>query len=98
MAAINETGRILAASPAVEEKTIVALRSAVDAVFASQDYAAENKSLGLYLDPTPGEQVEARVKSLISDKPKLKTILAKAVECGRQISDGKIEACDFAGW
>lgn len=98
MEAIIETGRLLTAGPAVEDKIVVALRSAVDVVFASPDYAAENKRLGLYLRPTAGESVDARIKSLISDKPELKTALAKAVECGRQVSEGKIEACDFASW
>lgn len=98
METINDTGRLLVAAPDTKDADISALRSAVGEIFESADYRAENQKLGLFLEPTGGAVIEARMNDLLTGKPELKATLAKAVECGRQISEGEITACDFASW
>jgi len=98
METINDTGRVLAAGPQTSDEDVEALRLAVAEIFQGAEYQQENEALGLFLSPATGDQVEARIGILLSGRPELKAMLAKAVECGRQISEAQIETCDFASW
>jgi tripartite-type tricarboxylate transporter receptor subunit TctC len=98
MEAINDMGRILAAAPNTEDEDVQALREATQKLFSDPDYQRENRELGLYLSPEPGNSVDDRINVLLTGRPTLKTSLAKAVECGRRISEAQANACDFANW
>jgi tripartite-type tricarboxylate transporter receptor subunit TctC len=98
METINDMGRVLAAAPNTGDGDVRALRDAVDLLFSDAGYQKDNAELGLYLSPEPGTAVEARIGALLTGRPTLKASLTKAVECGRQISEARARACNFASW
>ncbi|HSM42158.1 MAG TPA: hypothetical protein VK862_15505 [Afifellaceae bacterium] len=98
METINDMGRILAAAPNTSDDDVQALRQAVQQLFSDPDYQRENEELGLYLSPESGSAVDDRIKALLTGRPTLKASLAKAVECGRRISEAQVDHCDFANW
>ena len=97
MKAVDGTGRVLAAGPNVPDEIVDALRTFVAFAFSLPDYRSENEKKGLSIRFTSGVDVGANIQAFLNDQSTI-AVFRKAVECGREISDGKLARCDFASW
>ncbi|MBD3677895.1 MAG: hypothetical protein HUJ27_05760 [Rhodobacteraceae bacterium] len=79
IAAMSTLGRLTAAPPGVPEDRLAELRDAYMAVMTDPDFLAEAEKLGLPIEPSPGDQVDAMVEAALNQSPDTVAIISAAL-------------------
>ena len=76
---MTELGRLTAGPPDIPPERLAALRQAFNAAVADPDLRSEAARLVLPINPGPGEEVEAKVKTLLDQPPETVALLKRTV-------------------
>jgi tripartite-type tricarboxylate transporter receptor subunit TctC len=76
---MTELGRLTAGPPDIPPARLAALRQAFNAAVADPDLRREAAALVLPINPGPGEEVEAQVKTLLNQTPETIALLKRTV-------------------
>ena len=77
---LSEIGRLTAGPPGIPTAVLAAEREALTAAMKDPQLLAEAKKLDLTIDPSPGDQVEAKIKAALAQPPQ--TIAALKAAAG----------------
>jgi tripartite-type tricarboxylate transporter receptor subunit TctC len=89
-------GRSFYAPPGVSDEDVAALREIFADALEDPQLLADADKQNLPLALVPGEEVQAMMKVLLLEDPVQKAAVEHAYECGRAMSDGTLDRCDFA--
>jgi tripartite-type tricarboxylate transporter receptor subunit TctC len=95
--AARTIGRSFYAPPGVSDVDVEQLRAAFAAVLRDPDFLAAVKASDVPVAYVPHEEVETKMNLLLLTDPRVKAEVAKALDCGRQMSEGTLDQCDFGG-
>jgi tripartite-type tricarboxylate transporter receptor subunit TctC len=95
--AARTLGRAFFAPPGVSDADVDALRQAFGAVARDPDFIAAANKASVPIAYVPHAEVEQNMQLILLTDPKLKSAVQHIYECGKQMSDGTLDQCDFGG-
>jgi tripartite-type tricarboxylate transporter receptor subunit TctC len=93
--AARELGRSFYAPPGVVPEDVEALRTVFADAMRDPRLLAEAAAQDVPLDLVPGAEVQAIMEVLLLRDPVQRAAVEHAYECGRAMSDGTLDHCDF---
>lgn len=93
--AARTLGRSFFAPPGVSDADVASLRLAFEAASKDPELAIAAAKSKVPLDYVPHDEVEQKLKLVLLTDPALKAAVQHAYECGKQMSEGTLDQCDF---
>jgi tripartite-type tricarboxylate transporter receptor subunit TctC len=93
--AARTLGRAFFAPPSVSDADVAALRLAFEAASKDPALIAAAAKSRTPLAHVPHDEVEQKLKLILLSDPKLKAAVQHVYQCGKQMSDGTLDHCDF---
>ena len=94
--AARTLGRAFFAPPGVSDADAAILRLAFEAATKDPELIAAATKNQVPLAYVPHEEVEQKLKLILLTDPALKAAVEHTYDCGKQMSDGTLDQCDFS--